>query len=74
MSQEKRDPHDLWVEANGDTVKYRELMIQEGHLRIRLNDLPEKHVFVGKTVACPCRVCGGIYRASWHVAGERRYE
>jgi hypothetical protein len=72
MSKE-RSPHELWVEANGDTQKYRELMIQAGHLReVGKYNLPEKHVFVGKTVGCPCRVCGGTYRASWHIPSVER--
>jgi hypothetical protein len=70
MSQEKRTPHELWVEANGDNMKYRELMIQEGHLVIR-NSLPQSHPFQGRTKACPCTKCGGTYRASWHVKGEQ---
>jgi hypothetical protein len=60
-------PQQLWTQAHGDDQEYRRLLLFHGHLRDATGDQrPSDHIFKGRTRSCPCEVCGGNVRASWH--------
>lgn len=65
--QDKKWPNELWTESGGDPERYRALMIEHGHLIDRTDNPPEPHLFEGMTASCFCTVCGGKFRASWHM-------
>lgn len=60
-------PHELWVKANGDAALYLSLMMKHGLIVSRKDNPPPDHLFDGKTPACFCSICGGTWRAPWHL-------